>query len=108
MLWKVLELFNEFFWKKKFNYVPKIETEKSPKKIMCLKNKIIWFKIDENFWQRILLWIIVVSAKELWDIRISLNVMRGTRIFKDILWKNVLIYQKGVKWKCLKNSFKNI
>ena len=56
--------------------------------ITGLRNEMIRFKMDANFRRRISLRVIVVSVKESRGIRISLNVMRSTQIFNEILCKN--------------------
>ena len=68
---------------------------------------MIRFKIGVNFRRRISIRVIVVSAKESRGIRITLNVVRGTQIFNEILYKNSHLSLKGII-KCLKSIIKKI
>ena len=56
--------------------------------IRGLRNEMIRFEIDANFRRRIPLRVTLVSVKESRDIRITLNVMRNTQIFNEILYQN--------------------
>ena len=56
--------------------------------IRGLRNEMIRFKMNANFRRRIPLRVTVVSIKESRDIRISLNMVRSTQIFNEILCKN--------------------
>ena len=56
--------------------------------IRGLRNEMIRFKMDANFRRRISLRVTVDSVKESQGIRITLNVVRSTQIFNEILYKN--------------------
>ena len=56
--------------------------------IRGLRNEMIRFKMDANFRRWILLRVTLVSVKKSRDIRITLNVMRNTQIFNEILYQN--------------------
>ena len=56
--------------------------------IRGLRNEMIRFEIDANFRRRIPLRVILISVKESRGIRITLNVVRSTQIFNEILYKN--------------------
>ena len=61
--------------------------------------------MDMNFRRQTPSWVTVVSLKEYRDIRISLNMVRSTQIFNEILEKFSFIL-KRCKIKCLKIVFK--
>ena len=56
--------------------------------IRSLRNEMIRFKMDANFRRQIPLRVTIISVKESRGIRITLNVMRSTQIFNEILYKN--------------------
>ena len=55
---------------------------------------MIRFVINVNFRRRIPLYVTVVSLKESRGIRISLNVVRSTQIFNEVLYKNSYFISK--------------
>ena len=61
---------------------------------------MIQFAINMNFRRQILLYVTVVSLKESHGIRISLNVMRSTQIFNEVLYKNSYFISKMCIKKC--------
>ena len=67
---------------------------------------MIRFVINMNFRRRIPLYVTVVSLKESRGIRISLNVLRSTQIFSEILYKNSYFISKKCN-KMLKNNTNN-
>ena len=58
-------------------------------------NKLV-LEHDYEFPTTDLLWDTLVSVKESWGIRISLNIMRSTQVFNDILYKNSYFNLKSV------------
>ena len=69
---------------------------------MVLETIMIQFVINVNFRRRISLYVIVVSLKESRGVRISLNVVRSTQIFSEILYKNSYFISKRCEIKCQK------
>ena len=64
------------------------------KSFLVLEIIMIRFVINVNFRRRIPLYVTVVSLKESRDIRISLNVVRSTQIFNEVLYKNSYFISK--------------
>ena len=62
---------------------------------------MIRFVINVNFRRWIPLYVTVVSLKESRGIRVSLNVMRSTQIFNEVLYKNSYLSKKKVPNKML-------
>ena len=60
------------------------------------------FENGTNFRRRTLLRVTLVFVKESSGIRISLNIMRSTQVFNEILCKSLNLSQRGVKQKCQK------
>ena len=48
----------------------------------------------------------LVSVKESWGIRISLNIMRSTQVFNEVLYKNSYFILKGYLIKNVENGFR--
>ena len=48
----------------------------------------------------------LVSVKWSWGIRISLNAMRSTQVFNEVLYKNPYFILKGDLIKNAKNEFR--
>ena len=61
---------------------------------MVLETIMIRFVMNVNFRRRVPLYVTVVSLKESRGIRISLNVMRSTQIFNEVLYKNSYFISK--------------
>ena len=59
-------------------------------KTKCEISKWFWNKVT-NFRRRILLRVTLVFVKESLGIRISLNIMRSTQIFNEILYKSLYL-----------------
>ena len=55
-----------------------------------------------------LLWVTLVSVKESWGIRISLNIMRSSQVFNKVLYKNSYFILKRFLIKMLKMDFDKI
>ena len=53
-----------------------------------------------------LLRVTLVSVKESWGIRISLNIMRSTQVFNDVLYKNSYFILKKIFNKSAENEFR--
>ena len=53
-----------------------------------------------------LLRVTLVSVKESWGIRISLNIMRSTQVFNDVLYKNSYFILKKIFNKNAENEFR--
>ena len=113
MWWEVLRHLTKFF-RKKFliiflsmnsNFLVIINNKRD----FCfgVGNKMIRFAINMNFRWRIPLYVTVVSLKESWDTRISLNVVRSTQIFSEVLYKSSYFISKRCRIKMLKKYVNN-
>ena len=82
----------------------------SPKKCNIYKNKInVPLKINVDFRWQTLLRVTLVFVKESWGIRISLNTMRSTQVFNEILYKNsYFILKRCLIKKMLEMNFDKI
>ena len=74
--------------------LPFIFFKKTCIKIKCeISNKTI-LECSHEFPMTDLLRVTLVSVKESWGIRISLNIMRSTQVFNEILYENSYFYRK--------------
>ena len=70
-----------------------------------LKMKQLCFENDWKFLTTDLLRVTLVSVKESWGIRISLNAIRSTQVFNEILFYLKVIFNKNVENKFRQNKF---